>query len=299
MVVEGTYPMLYAFFDEEGELRRDAFAAQIGAARSAGASGVAVLGLATEVTKLSRDERRSVVEWAAEEIGGDMPLAVTVADQNYRDMIESARFARAAGAAWVILQPPPPASEAELIRFFGAVADRLDCPVAIQNAPQFLGIGLSNTGLIALNRAHPNISVVKAEDTAVGVARLIAAVEGRMTVFNGRNGLELVDNYRAGVAGMIPGIETIDRQAAVEKAMRAGDEARAETLYREALPAIAFVMQGIDHLLLYGKLIAACRLGIAPSGRRIPSEEPRAIGEAWARRYAAELGPLAKAPEAV
>ena len=27
------------------------------------------------------------------------------------------------------------------MRFFGAVADKVDCPIGIQNAPEFLGVG--------------------------------------------------------------------------------------------------------------------------------------------------------------
>ncbi len=63
---------------------------------------------------------------------------------------------------------------------------------------------------------------------------------------------------------MIPGIETVDLQVAVERAFRAGDEAGAETLYRRLLPAIAFMMQGLPTFLLYGKFIAAERLGLEP-----------------------------------
>ena len=74
--------------------------------------------------------------------------------------------------------------------------------------------------------------------------------------------------------------------------MRAGDEARAEALYREILPALVFAMQGIEHLVLYGKRLAALRLGIPPSGRRIPSDVPHALGEAAVARFTAELGPL-------
>jgi 4-hydroxy-tetrahydrodipicolinate synthase len=91
---------------------------------------------------------------------------------------------------------------------------------------------------------------------------------------------------------MIPGIETIDRQVAIEKAMHAGDEAQAEAIYAEILPAIAFVMQGLGQLLTYGKHIAALRLGIAPSARRIPANLPTEQGIAWATRLAASLGPL-------
>jgi 4-hydroxy-tetrahydrodipicolinate synthase len=91
---------------------------------------------------------------------------------------------------------------------------------------------------------------------------------------------------------MIPGIETIDLQVAVERAMRRGAEAEAEGLYQRLLPAIAFIMQGLAHFVLYGKLIAAYRLGLAPSARRIPSDVPTSQGLAWARRLADDLGPL-------
>ena len=293
MEIGGTYPMLYAFFDEAGHLRRDAFARQIAAAVASGAAGVAVLGLGTEVSKLSQIERRQAIEWVIGDVGGRLPVAVTIADGNVGDMIESARFAQRSGAAWLILQPPrPPASSADLLRFFGAVADSVDSPVGIQNAPEFLGIGLSAQELLDLHARHPNVTVVKAEASAVAVARVIAAIGGRMKVFNGRAGLELPDNYRAGVDGMIPGIETIDLQVGIERAMRERDEAKAEELYRRILPALTFAMQGLAQFVLYGKLMAAHRLGLAPSHDRVPADIASPHGLAWARRYATELGPL-------
>ena len=62
-----------------------------------------------------------------------------------------------AGADWAILQPPPVRGmpEAEYIRFFGAVAEGSDLPIAVQNAPQYIGIGLSNRGLATLRRNPP------------------------------------------------------------------------------------------------------------------------------------------------
>src|SRR5262245_43816196 len=132
-MLSGLYPMLFAFFAGDGGLRREAFGRQIEAAIAAGADGIAVLGLGTECGKLTPAERRAVVEWVAEDLGGRRPLAVTVSEPDQPGQLEFAGFARAAGADWVILQPPraPAESEAALIRFFGATADRLDCPVAI------------------------------------------------------------------------------------------------------------------------------------------------------------------------
>ena len=74
--------------------------------------------------------------------------------------------------------------------------------------------------------------------------------------------------------------------------MRAGDEARAEALYRSILPALCFAMQGLGNFLLYGKLIAAHRLGLAQSADRAPADTATPQGLVWARRLADELGPL-------
>ena len=293
MEIGGTYPMLYVFFDQTGRMRRDAFARQIEAVVKSNAAGVACLGLGTEVHKLGLRERREVVEWVMEIVAGRLPVAVTVADGNVPDMIDTARHAESAGAAWLVLQPPrPPASGADLVRFFATVAAQTALQCGIQNAPEFLGIGLATDELLELSRRQPNVTLVKAEASAAAVGRMITAIAGRMKVFNGRAGLELTDNLRAGVDGMIPGIETVDYQVAIEKAMRDGDDVRAEALYREVLPTLSFIMQGLGTLLCYGKLIAALRLGLEPSLPRIPAEVASEQGTLWTRRLAAALGPL-------
>ena len=92
---------------------------------------------------------------------------------------------------------------------------------------------------------------------------------------------------------MVPGIETIDLQVAVQRAMTVQDEERAEDLYRQLLPCVTFVMQGLPHLVLYAKIIAAHRLNLPQSTLRNPSQLPTAQGLAWAARLADTLGPLA------
>ncbi len=293
MMINGIYPMLYAFFDSGGSLRRSAFVAQIDAAIASSADGVAVLGLGTEVGKLSLSERRQVVEWVLADCGGRLPVAITIADGNMPDMIDAAAHAEQAGAGWLILQPPrPPASPADLITFFATVAGATKLPCAIQNAPEFLGLGLTAEELLTLQDRAPNIVAVKGEASAITIARLIVALKGRMAVLNGRAGLELTDNYRAGVAGMIPGIETIDAQMAIARAIHAGDELVAERKYAELLPVLTFIMQGLSTFLTYGKLIAAWRLGIDAGPTRVPAEPPTDHGLSWARRMADQLGPL-------
>ena len=67
---EGIYPILYAFFDREGRLDREAMRRQTDACVRNGAHGIAALGLATEVGKLSLVERHTVMEWLLADVAG-------------------------------------------------------------------------------------------------------------------------------------------------------------------------------------------------------------------------------------
>jgi 4-hydroxy-tetrahydrodipicolinate synthase len=291
----GIYPMQYAFFSRGGGLDRGAMRRQVRAALAAGAHGVAVLGLGTEVNKLDDAERRTLIDWTAAEAGGRVPLAVTIAGASVAEQVALARHARAAGAAWVILQPPPERGlpESHYAQFFARVMDAVDLPVAIQNAPEYIGVGLSDTALRQLAREHANFVLLKAEGPALAIRRSIEALDGALRVFNGRGGLELPDNLRAGCAGMIPATDTFDYQVKVFELMRAArDEAQAERVYREVLPAIVFVMQSLDTLICYGKRLAALRLGLSEVRDRAPAAAPSAFGLECVRRYADVLGPL-------
>ncbi len=292
---EGIYPMLYAFFAADGALDREAMRRQVRACIGNGAHGVAVLGLATEVAKLTERERYQLVDWAAEDLAGELPLAVTIFGDSVDKQVEFARHARRCGANWVILQPPriPGAADAELVPFFGRVMDRLDMPVAVQNAPEYIGIGLTDDGILELVRRHANFSVLKGEGPVLHIRSIIERTGDRLAVFNGRAGLELTDNLRAGCAGMIPGMDLFDLLALCFDAMRAGDEASAQAHYAKALPAIVFAMQSIEHLVCYGKRIAARRLGIDAVFDRSPGIEPSAFGTDCALRYADALGRFA------
>jgi 4-hydroxy-tetrahydrodipicolinate synthase len=292
---QGIYPMLYAFFDPHGGLDRHATRRQVRAFVCNGAHGVAVLGLATEVNKLGDIERRQLVEWVAEELNGRLPLAVTINAPTVQAQVAFAKFAQSLGASWLILQPPPERNVAEdfFIRFFGSVADRIDLPIAVQNAPEYLGVGLSPEGVNTLHRNHPNFRILKGEGPVITIRRFIEQTEGRIAVFNGRGGLELTDNLRAGCAGMIPATDTFDSQARIFELMRAGKQREAESIYRDILPAIVFTMQSLDTLVCYGKRLAALRLGLAEVHDRAPFLAPDVFGLQCVQRFASDLTPLA------
>jgi 4-hydroxy-tetrahydrodipicolinate synthase len=287
--LHGIHAIVYALFDADERLDRAAMRRQVEICIHAGVHGMAALGLATEVAKLSEAERLTVMDWIAEDTGGRVPLGLTVFDVSVAAMVAQARHAAEAGADWVILQPPPTAGNAaELVRVFGRVADAVDLPVAIQNAPGFFGRGLTPGEIAALAAQHPNVRLLKGEGPVVEVAALIERTG--LPVFNGRGGLELVDNLRAGCRGMILAPDCIDVAVRCWDAFLAGDEAAAEREYARMLPAVVFAMQGMEQLVCYGKRLFAARAGIAAFDRT-PALRPTPLGLAIVDRFAERLGP--------
>jgi 4-hydroxy-tetrahydrodipicolinate synthase len=293
--VHGIHPILYAFFGADGRLDRAAMRRQAEACVAMGAHGIAALGLATEVRKLAPAERHEVMAWLLEDVGGRLPVAITVFGDTPEEQIAFVRAAADLGAAWVILQPPQgaPIDEAGLVRFFGRVMDASPIPVAIQNAPQYLGIGLSDQGLHALCRSHETFQLLKGEGSALQIAATIRALGGALKVLNGRGGLELTDNLRAGCVGMIPAPECADVQVRIYEHMRAGREAEAEREYARILPLITFLMQSVDQFLCYGKRLTARRRGHGEVYDREPCQRPTELGLAILERYGRGLGAYA------
>ena len=125
------------------------------------------------VSKLAPEERSALLEAAARAARGRAALSVTVFGQTPEAQIAFVREAERAGAANVVLQPPriPGIGEHELARFFGRVIDAAGVPAGIQNAPEYIGIGLGVEAIVALARNHPNFRVLKMEGSAMLVRR--------------------------------------------------------------------------------------------------------------------------------
>ncbi|MGL4323077.1 MAG: dihydrodipicolinate synthase family protein [Beijerinckiaceae bacterium] len=290
----GVYPILYAFFTQDGRIDAGAMRAQVEHCIAQGAHGIAVLGLVTEVNHLSTRERQDIVALVGAAIAGRVPYAVTIAEHDPAGQIAFAKMAAAHGADWVILQPPPGKghSEADLHRHFGMIADGLAMPVAIQNNPVNLDSSLSPEGLAALVRRHANITLLKAEGWSVDIAKVLASLEGTVDAFGGHGGLEFLSLIRSGGAGLIPAPDCLAIQVAMYEALISGDSkavAMAEKLHKEILPLVVFMTRGIPGILCYGKRIMAKRLGLSTVVDRAPGIAPTPFGLAEMERVFADV----------
>ena len=289
--LHGIHAILYALFDGNEKLDRKAMRRQTEICIKAGVHGLAALGLATEVSKLSEVERCQIMDWLAEDRSKAIPLCFTIYGSSVAEQVRQIQHAEKAGADWVILQPPMVGTygAAEYINFFIRVANATSLPVGIQNAPAFLGRSLQSADMVELNRSAPNVTIIKGEGPATDIANLIKLTEDRFAVLNGRAGLELIDNLKVGCRGLILAPDLIDYAVQVYNDYRAGDERKADEKYRQILPAIVYTMQGVENLICYGKRLFAERAGL-PVYDRAPAMRPSSTGLEIVQRFARELG---------
>ncbi len=253
----GIHAVLFALFRADESLDLDAMVLQAECAIEEGCHGITVLGLATEVMKLNERERRNVIERVASIAQGRVPFSVTIVGNSVADQVSLAKFAQAAGADWLILQPPAAGnfSTTSYLDFYTRVAQAVELPVAIQNAPQLLGRAISIDDIRTLKNSCPNLAAVKFEDAAIALRNAIVSLGDDIEILGGRGGMELTDCLCAGCRGFVLAPDIAPFALRVFERWEAGDKDGAETEYQRLAPAIGFVMQSLENLICYGKRI--------------------------------------------
>jgi len=285
----GVCPILYATFGSDGRLDQGAMQAQIEACLRLSPAGIVVLGLATEVEKLSCEEKHTILALTSNVVGGRVPLAVTIAGPTPEERFHLIDVARDHGASWLILQPPPDVGvdEAALLASLSAMMKRAKLPVAIQHAPQYLGVSLNDNLFLSLHREFPAFKLLKGEESALDTAELIEATDHVFAMFAGRGGLEWPDMLRCGVSGLIPAPEILDVHLAIWRTANRDDWAEADALYTQVLPLITFIMQSLASCRCYGKRLLARRIGLGEVYDRQPALMPSPNGikilDHWSR----------------
>lgn len=288
----GVHAVLYAMFDKAEAVDHAAMAAQVDYCVSRGCHGITVLGLATEVLKLTFEERVGLIRTVGQALDKRLPFSVTIAGNSVAEQVALAGHAKEAGTDWLILQPPMVGTYGATVYLdiFERVANATPLPVAIQNAPQYLGRALSAEDLKTLHSRCPNLAAVKGEDAATGIRRIVDVAGDRLHILGGRGGLEMTDSLRAGCTGFVLAPDIASVCARIFDLWQAGQTEAAEALYAQALPAATFVMQSLEHLITYGKRIFAAQAGLQVHDRA-PCLAPVPFGldtaDRWTRHLAA------------
>jgi 4-hydroxy-tetrahydrodipicolinate synthase len=121
-----------------------------------------------------------------------------------------------------------------------------------------------------LERYGPEKVLFKPEAAPNGptLSALRDATSGKARIFEGSGGIFLIDSFRRGIAGTMPGLELLDGIVAVWRALQGGDETIAYRAYYPVCAIVALQMQaGLDGFLAVEKYLMVKR-GLFPSARR-------------------------------
>ncbi len=176
-----------------------------------------------------------------------VPIIITTSHFSSRIAAERSRRAQQAGANMVMLMPPYHgatirAEEAGIGEYFRAVADAIDIPIMVQDAP-VSGVALSAPLLARLAREIPLLAYFKIEvaGAAAKLRTLIElggdAIEGP---FDGEESITLIPDLDAGATGTMPSALLPDVLRRVCDLYREGRRDAAVALYEHWLPLINF-----------------------------------------------------------
>ena len=270
--LHGVLPIAHLPFTDADEIDTDALARSIDWAFAVGADGVGT-GMVTETLKLTSDERLSLAPRLVEMAAGRGPVFVAVGAESTKASLAYAVAAEKAGCDAVMAVPPLTAklSEAHLVDHFRALADGIGIPVIVQDASGYVGQSIPIPACVKLlERYGPEKVLFKPEASPNGptLSALRDATGERAAMFEGSGGIFLIDSFRRGIAGTMPGMDLLDGVVAVWRALKAGDEDVAYHVWYPLAGIVSLQLQaGLDGFLAVEKYLMVKR-GLFPTARR-------------------------------
>ena len=222
-----------------------------------GANGI-VLAMVSEVLRLSGSEREQLAEHACRVGGARGVVVVSVGAESSHTAEGFARHAQKIGAEAVMAVPPISVAlgEEQLLAYYRRILQAVEIPVIVQDASGYVGRPLPISLLARLLDEFGERVLFKPEATPIGprLSELLAATGGKARVFEGTGGIALVDSFRRGIVGTMPGADLVDGIVALWRALKAGDEALAYNIWLP-LAALVSLQHSLDAFLAIEKYL--------------------------------------------
>lgn len=215
------------------------------AALATGVAGFLVPAMAAEVDKLSRAERRQMVETVLDEVAGRVPVfgGASAPDRDTRRYILT--DLQVLGCDHVLLQIPYEIDTQ--YRTDVLAAAEFGFAVLMLQDWDFSGGGLPLPLIVRLFEEVESFRCLKIETVPAGVkySAVLAATGGRLHVSGGWAVSQMLEGLARGVHAFMPtGMHQIYTE--IYNRYRAGDIEAARALFYELLPVLAFANQHLD-----------------------------------------------------
>ncbi len=270
--IAGVLPVVHTPLMQDDSIDWESLDRQVAWALDQGAAGVC-MGMVTELLRLTFRERIELTGKLVESVAGRGVVVAGVGAESTCQALEYALEAERVGCDAMMALPPTTAAlpAGPLLEYYGTLADRVALPLIVQDASSYVGQAIPLEVCVQLlERFGPDKVFFKPEANPVGpqLSALRDATRGQTRIFDGSGGIALVDSYRRGIRGTMPGMEFLAGIIALWKALQRGDE---QAIYRLYLPICALVnlqlQAGLDGFLAIEKYVLAER-GLFRTNRR-------------------------------
>lgn len=213
----GVQASLITPFDNAGNVKEDAFRKHISWQIESGVHGIGVGPNTGEFVNLQFTDIKKVVDIAVDEVHGRIPVTVGALSASMRDNLDIIKYAKEAGATYVLVQAPyylPPAKD-KLVDYFKVLASA-KMPMIIFNHPYKTPFNLTPEMISKLFDIEEFVSV-KEVDMNMGnnVMRLECLHNGGRTYLMGEEYMTLY-HYLHGGDGCFPALGNISPSLCVD-----------------------------------------------------------------------------------
>ena len=290
--LRGVLPVFQTPYHPDETIDYDTLQREIAWLYDYGARGI-VMAMVSETLRLSSEEREQLAK-AACQFGRDRGVVIiSVGAESSKLSERFAKQAEAVGADALMAIPPVSVGigEDELVAYYRRIIEAVRIPVIVQDASGYVGRPMSITMQARLlDEFGPDRVLYKPEANPIGpkLTELREATHGRARVFEGTGGIALVDSFRRGIVGTMPGADLIRGLVPLWLALEAGDTAKADRIHGP-LAALISMQTSLDAFLATEKHLLV-RQGIfkntlvrGPVGFRLDDETRREVDRLFDR----------------
>ena len=293
----GVLPVLHTPFDDAGEIDANILQREIDWAFSIGADGV-VVAMVSEILRLGYARRLNLVEQVCRSAKQRGVCVISVGAESMLEAVNFATHAQSCGASAVMAIPPVATKLGNTAtrEYFAAIAQSVSIPLIVQDASSYVGAAIDlsvYTSLLEEFGADRIYFKPEASPLGPNLSKLRDATNGTARIFEGSGGINLVDCYRRGIVGTMPGTDLLDGIIALWKALQAGDEDRTYQLSLPICALVALQLQGgldgflaIEKHLLKKRGIFINTHQIQPVAWKIDNETTAEVDRLFARLQA-------------
>lgn len=218
-----------------------------------GVTGLTVLGIMGEATKLTIEESRNFVRQVLARVNGKVPVVVGASAPGFAAMKELTDSVMDLGASGVMVAPPPSVrTDDQIVAYFQMVDETLGprVPWVLQDHPVSTTVQMSTQVILRILKNSPTCVMLKHEDWP-GLAKLsairAASDKGevqRVSILTGNGGgLFLPEELTRGADGAMTGFAYPEMMVDVVAAHARGERERAHDLFDAYLPLARYEQQ--------------------------------------------------------